>query len=326
MDFFKNIILKKDVLGNASLIEQPGSLHIAFGIDANFTLGTGVLIYSILNKNNNNFIFHIFTDSIYEKDTRRFNKLCSLYPNICIIIYHVNPVNFSSLPTEYTWSQAIYYRILACEFLNEVTAAVLYIDSDTLCTGNIENLFQKNFKSNIAMAYGNIEKKDRYIKSLDLNFKNSMYLNSGVMYINLPNWKSNNISYEFLDLLTHHNDFKYFDQDVLNILLKDKFILLDESYNLIRPLMDSYAHIPENTIFIHYAGSTKPWQSWGQYHPLTKMWLKYKNKSPWKEEPISQPQTYKQAKFMARALKHNKKYFASLYWYYKYSVWKLANK
>ena len=38
MDFFKNIILKKEIFGNNKLIEDTTSLHIAFGIDANFTI------------------------------------------------------------------------------------------------------------------------------------------------------------------------------------------------------------------------------------------------------------------------------------------------
>lgn len=71
MDFFKNIILKKEILGNNKLIEDTTSIHIAFGIDANFTIGTGVLIYRILQHNDDNMVFHIFTDSIYDEDISR---------------------------------------------------------------------------------------------------------------------------------------------------------------------------------------------------------------------------------------------------------------
>ena len=89
MDFFKNIILKKEIFGNNKLIEDTTSLHIAFGIDANFTIGTGVLIYSILQHNNNNMVFHIFTDSIYPEDVSRFKELTYKANNISIIIYYL---------------------------------------------------------------------------------------------------------------------------------------------------------------------------------------------------------------------------------------------
>lgn len=74
MDFFENIILNKQILGNKDLINKKNSLHIAFGIDANFTIGTGVLIYSILQHNTENIIFHIFTDSIYKDDILRLKN------------------------------------------------------------------------------------------------------------------------------------------------------------------------------------------------------------------------------------------------------------
>ncbi|WP_376744573.1 glycosyltransferase [Megamonas funiformis] len=44
---------------------------MAFGIDANFTIGTGVLIYRILQHNDDNMVFHIFTDSFYDEDISR---------------------------------------------------------------------------------------------------------------------------------------------------------------------------------------------------------------------------------------------------------------
>ena len=90
MNFFKDIILKKQILGNENLISDKNSFHIAFGIDANFTIGTGVLIYSILQHNKANMVFHIFTDSIYDDDISRFTKLIN-NNNIAIIIYFVNP-------------------------------------------------------------------------------------------------------------------------------------------------------------------------------------------------------------------------------------------
>lgn len=71
MDFFKDIIKKNKILGNANLISDKNSFHIAFGIDANFTIGTGVLIYRILQHNDDNMVFHIFTDSFYDEDISR---------------------------------------------------------------------------------------------------------------------------------------------------------------------------------------------------------------------------------------------------------------
>ena len=112
MEFFQNIILKQHSFGNNTILNDKNTFHIAFGIDANFTIGTGVLIYSILQQTNHNIIFHIFTDTIYDNDIERFKMLCEKYPNIVINIYYLNPQKFNQLPTFYIWSKAIYLSLI----------------------------------------------------------------------------------------------------------------------------------------------------------------------------------------------------------------------
>lgn len=233
---------------------------------------------------------------------------------------------FSNLPIEYTWTQATYYRILACEYLHLSISKILYLDSDILCLNPINELFNYQFNDNIALVIGNIETKNRYIKSLNLNFKNTFYFNADVMLINITVWKKHNISSKFISLLSTHNDFKFFDQDVLNILLSNMIINISDRYNYICPLIANNSNINTDTIFVHFAGSTKPWQTWAKYHKLTKIWLSYKEKSPWYNQKLLSPQTYKQAKFMAKILKRNHKHLLSIYWYFKYSLWKIKYK
>lgn len=325
MDFFKNIILKKDVLGNAALIEQPGSLHIAFGIDANFTIGTGALIYSILQHNKANFVFHIFTDNIYREDILRFQQLCTANSNICINIYCVNPQNFSALPTFFTWSQAMYYRFLISEGLPKNVDTVLYLDSDILCLQDFTELFSHRFADKIAAVVPDSPYMIEYAKQ-NFDFQNPYYFNSGFMLINLQNWRKNDISAKAIELLLQKNNFKFYDQDVLNLLLTGYTDTLPKKYNTVYHLADMNENIAKDTVFLHYSGSVKPWQLWGQYHFLTPLWLRYKNASPWKDMPIARPSNYKQAKFMARMSRRNDKLLTSLYWYTKYSLWKLQTK
>lgn len=325
MDFFKNIILKKEIFGNNKLIEDTTSLHIAFGIDANFTIGTGVLIYSILQHNNNNMVFHIFTDSIYPEDVSRFKELTYKANNISIIIYYVNPNKFSTLPIFFTWSQAMYYRYIISKLLYNITDNILYLDSDILCLNSFENLFHQNFSSNIAGVVSDHDSMLNYAQKA-FNLNSNYYFNSGFLIINLINWEKNNISDKAISLLLNKNNFKYYDQDVLNLLLANKTLLLEKKYNTIYHLADMNTPFSNDTIFLHYSGSVKPWQAWGQYHFLTPLWLKYKNNSPWKDVPIFQPKTYKQAKFMTRMSYRNKKFIKSIYWYIKYSFWKIKSK
>lgn len=325
MDFFENIILKKQILGNQKLLSDKTSKHIAFGIDANFTIGTGVLIYSILQHNKSGMVFHIFTDSIYDKDIQRFNNLTRDYVNISIIVYYVNPEKFAELPTFFTWSQAMYYRFIVSEILFNITDVVLYLDSDMLCLNAFDELFEKNFDNDIAGVVSDNDGMLEYAKKF-FKINSQYYFNSGFLMINLKKWRQNEISRKAIAKLRNKNNFKYYDQDVLNILLENKTSLLEKKYNIVYHLADMKNTIYNDTVFLHYSGSVKPWQAWGQYHFLTLLWLKYKNSSPWKDVPVFQPKTYKQAKFMARILRRNGIYFSAIYWYIKYSVWKIKSK
>ena len=325
MEFLKNIILKKTILGNLTLLNNASTFHIAFGIDNNFTIGTGVLIYSILQQTKHNIAFHIFTDNISDEDIFYFKNLCTKYNHISINIYYLNPKCFNQLPTFYIWSKAIYYRFLISKYLSSKINIVLYLDSVILCLNNFDSLFQINLKKNIACVIPDNSYMLNYAK-INFNLQTPYYFNSGFMLINLKNWEENHISEQAIEKLTKKNKFKYFDQDVLNILLANKTISLEKKYNTIYRLADMRNPIDKSTIFLHYTGSTKPWQAWGQYHDLTSLWLKCKNNSPWKNFPIVQPKTYKQAKFMAKNLKKNNKIFLSFKWYLKYSLLKIKTK
>ena len=325
MEFFQNIILKQHSFGNNTILNDKNTFHVAFGIDANFTIGTGVLIYSILQQTNHNIIFHIFTDTIYDNDIERFKMLCEKYPNIVINIYYLNPQKFNQLPTGYIWSKATYYRFIASNFLSSLTNILLYLDSDILCLNNFDSLFNIDLKNYIAGVVSDNPYMLDYAKNT-FNLQQPYYFNAGFLLINLKNWQKEQISEKAIELLTKKNNFKYFDQDVLNILLNNKTLLLDNKYNTIYRLADMKTTINDDTIFLHYTGSTKPWQAWGQYHKLTPLWLNLKNASPWKKVPISQPKTYKQAKFMAKNLKRNNHKLLSIKWYLKYSLLKIKNK
>lgn len=322
MDFFQNIILKQNSFGNNTILNKNDTFHIAFGIDANFTIGTGVLIYSILQQTNHNIVFHVFTDTIYNDDITRFKTLSKKHTNIAINIYYLNPKKFKQLPTFYIWSKAIYYRFLITNHLSNITSTLLYLDSDILCLNNFDSLFKIDLKNYIAGVVSDNPYMIDYAKNT-FNLQQPYYFNSGFMLINLKNWQKEQISEKAIALLTKKNNFKYFDQDVLNILLSNKTILLDKKFNTIYRLADMKTSINNNTIFLHYTGSTKPWQSWGQYHKLTPLWINLKNNSPWKNVPIMQPTTYKQAKFMAKNLKRNNQKLSSVKWYLKYALLKI---
>ena len=111
------------------------------------------------------------------------------------------------------------------------------------------------------------------------------YFNSGVMLINIPLWCQENITTKTLTLLNSGEKYQYPDQDVLNIVVGEKRIILEKQYNNLLALSingNEDSNVPENTILIHYITKNKPW-----HQPYrSKLFDFYLDKSPWKNDPL----------------------------------------
>ncbi|MBD3698774.1 hypothetical protein IE982_13785 [Enterobacter hormaechei] len=75
-------------------------------------------------------------------------------------------------------------------------------------------------------------------RSIRLLFQNLLiclgcdYFNSGVLYVDARTWNENKISHKVFEcLLERGADFKYFDQDALNVVLNEKIMFIDGKYN-----------------------------------------------------------------------------------------------
>lgn len=83
--------------------------------------------------------------------------------------------------------------------------------------------------------------------------------------------------------------YKYPDQDVLNLILRDDLELLSQRFNTVytlkNELYDSTHQkyqqvITPETVLIHYTGVSKPWHAWANY-PASQPFYKALMQSPW---------------------------------------------
>lgn len=326
MTNIKNIIYKRESFGDQSLLTASESMHIAFGIDVNFSLGMGILISSILMHNENkSFVFHVFTDEICQYDVDRLSILTQKYPNVMVKIYYVDKASLTNLPTGFVWTLAIYYRFIISEELYGIIDKVLYLDADILCVNSVEKIFQIDLKGNIIGAVEDLGDKQEVADRL-FEGKITKYFASGLLLIDINKWKQENITQKLIEKLKRENNYKFFDQDVLNQVLYNKTKFMSEEYHYIYNVSFMKHRVPTNVLFIHFAGSAKPWHRWAQSHPLVQTYMEYKQKSLWEDVPIVEATNYKQAKFMARFYKRNKESAKALIWYLKYIIWRFTKK
>jgi lipopolysaccharide biosynthesis glycosyltransferase len=92
--------------------------------------------------------------------------------------------------------------------------------------------------------------------------------------IPLQAWREQNILQRFFDVMANEQDrIKWWDQDVLNITLRDRWQRLPIWCNVCEAVHRALplSLIEPRAALIHYSGSSKPWNSYSP-SPFTAQW------------------------------------------------------
>ncbi|HEK0447923.1 TPA: hypothetical protein SMO97_001102 [Proteus mirabilis] len=290
------------------------NFNIAYSVDNNFIKYAIISIISIIKNDKEKYHFHIFYSNISDDNLDKIKKL--ELEGCALTLYKINVNIFKNMQVKENLPISMYFRLIIPQVLHPFINKVLYLDADIICINKLSDIFSYNLKNKIAGVI-NHAYIDPYVSSLSLN-NTEYYFNSGVMLINTEEWKSNKILEKFLIKIDESN-YKYPDQDVLNILLENKILYLDGKYNrFIENVRKN-----DNTTLIHYTGTPKPWKAW---YNNDDFFYRYFIISPWKEESLELPETYKQAKIYSTKLFKDNKFINAMYWRVIYCYWKIIGK
>lgn len=322
MEIPANIEKQCEVLGNRAILQDPQAIHIGYGTDENFVMPMGVSMVSVLENNPSTpIVFHIMTEGISENSRKQLASLIAPYPHCALCLHELQLDILDGLPVFSSLGRASYYRIFLEKLLPESLTRVLYLDGDIVCLGKLQALTEKEFQDAVVMVV-----KDKPVTAVkqEKKFHLTDYFNSGMLYINLEQWKKQHVAEQLLDVFFRRKDeLNHVDQDALNIVMQGHKLLLDERFNFI-PGDDPVAEVPEGTLFLHYAG-TKPWYFWLDF-PLQKYFNHYYALSPWKNQPMDQPRNYREMHYLSRYYRKQGNLGKSLYWVLKYLVTKAGTK
>lgn len=266
--------------------EGKTEIHIGYGIDNNYARCAASSIFSFyMNNKNKRIFFHIIAANLSDETKKKFNILAKNY-NLNLIIYEINIKFFETLPIKDYISIATYFRFLLPLILKDVNI-LFYIDADIICIKDASKLFEIDLEDNIIGAVPDLCKmNNRRNKALGL--KNHIYVNAGLMMINIKKWNEYDISKKAIELLTKYpNKYLYQDQDVLNELLTKRIKYLSRIFNCI----DIYSVEQENIVLLHFANNPKPWnEKWTlnrMYNDFTKeLYEFFERQTPWKDTPL----------------------------------------
>lgn len=168
-----------------------------------------------------------------------------------------------------------YFRIFAPWYLPEELDKILYLDPDITIIGKIDELYNTDLNEKCFAGASHGIPVTQFFNRMRLRMcRNSQYINSGVLLMNLKQIREEHSREKILKYIDKHGDKLYFaDQDVINGMYSKKIVYfsslkynLDENffklYNRTSPKRDriDFSWVRKNTSIIHYCGKNKPWK------------------------------------------------------------------
>lgn len=275
-------------------------IHIILCTDEYYVMPCGITMFSICQHNRHHQItFHVLIEgvSLEEKDKLKF-MIKEAGQNIQF--YNVDSSLIGNVPVNNRFRISIYYRLLIAKILPTNIDKILYLDSDIIVRGDIEELWNTDI-SNVELAAVLDQSCD------DIRIYNrtglsplSGYYNSGVLLINLRNWRKHNTGERCIEYVNENSkQIQYPDQDALNVITNKAWTILPFRYNTqafmyyrTNTILARAEYINEmieastNPLIMHFTEARKPWMT-GCTHPFKEEYLKYKHLSPWANTPLT---------------------------------------
>ena len=284
-------------------------MNIIYASDNNYAEILGVSVISLFenNKQEPQIKVYILDDGISEENKEKLNQIFAKYgrTGIYLQIPDLNQLAGIQIDSQ-RWSLSTFSRLFLNELLPQSVEKILYLDCDILVKGSLKPLWSMDMDGYVLAAVPDCI-SPAHKKNVDLK-PNDFYINAGVLFLNMKEWRKQNVQQLCVDFIQQMNGkIPYVDQGVLNNVLKGKMKPLPLIYNVYSVLYDfSYQNLikyrkpgnfytqkeveeaVKNPVVVHFTASflsLRPWVK-GSKHPFAKNWVHYKQLSPWKDTPL----------------------------------------
>lgn len=201
-------------------------------------------------------------------------------------------------PEHEEFGQTAWYRVLLPELLPTLDR-VLYLDADVIVAGPLDELWLTDLEGQAIGAVTNPFYPwmgTRFLRRMGLPSP-ADYFNSGVLLMNLSDWRREGYSEAILEFARRGEFMKNWpDQNGLNAVLWRRRLRLAPIWNAQSTLFD----IKRNQLpfsvdeteqarrcprLVHFSGPYKPWQ-YRCKHPLRHLYTSHVERTPWGGKPL----------------------------------------
>lgn len=288
-------------------------MDIVYHSSNSFVGITGVSILSLLenNKNTDTIRIYYINRDITDENKSILRNMVEQYDRSIEFIDMPNwneKYNVNLSTSLKRWPGYGVNRLFISELLPKNIDRVLYLDSDTVVEGSLEELWNLDFEDCYEAAVDDCLSK-KYRKLVHLKGE-GVYCNNGVLLLNLKKFREENIIKTFIDFVKKYDGYFVFnEQTILNSVFENKIKVLPLKYNVYtlvyafdyKQLMrlrkpykycyseEEYVSARSNPCITHYTGcfmvNKRPWVQ-GSEHPHVDAYLKYKKLSPWAADDL----------------------------------------
>jgi len=237
-------------------------IPIFFACNDNYVPYLDVAIISLIENSSkeNNYEIIILKTDINEENQAKLLKHAK--DNVSIRFFDVKnilePLK-KTLPDMFYYTLAAYYRLFIEKAFPEFDKAI-YLDCDVVLLEDIAKLYNTDIGDNLvgAVYEQNCERSPEFSSYVEnmIGIPYKTYFNSGVMLMNLKEFRNFHLQDRFIEMLTTYNfDTLATDQEYINVICHGRVKYLPTGWN-----KNSFPTEPEGKLNLcHFALSNKPW-------------------------------------------------------------------
>lgn len=260
-----------------------------------------IVVISIIlhSKDINNYDIIVIENMISSKNKTKLKAIINKYHNFSIrFVAAEQYLKERTFHTAMHITAMTYLRLAIIDIFSNYKKAV-YLDCDIVVNKDIAELFNIDIGNNYIGAIQDSvmdgwcndslsDQKSYNLKVLNLQ-DNNVYFNGGVLLFNIAELRKSYTTEDLLKIATSYK-WRWFDQDILNMICKNHVAYLDNRWNVMchligipypeqnSPMHNKYLFALSDPWILHYAGRTLPCY-WTNVHNSHYFW-KIAKKSP----------------------------------------------
>ena len=265
--------------------------------DENYAQHAAVMLCSLLETNKDKtFRVFLMTYTMQDETKRRLHEVVEgRGSQLTIIEDRYENVGLESLKCDTgvkAWNPIMYLKLLIPQYVPQDVDRFLFLDVDIVVNHDIGELYHIDLQGHLMAACEDYEFCGVHKSRLGFP-DDELYVNSGVMVVDLQAWREKLRTQPMFEFLQERKDIIHDDQDAFALYFRGQIILLPTNQwnattffferrpRILPKYLPKVETVRQNPYIIHFCEPIKPWFRECK-HPYGKLYKKYLRMTPWK--------------------------------------------